>query len=177
VAFRDAMRTRLRQIEEPCERGLERLEAGDEDGAANWFHEAFLALPRLSRHHMERALTLIGDERWEKALEELDRALELNPGYPDLHNFRGVVLCELDRLDEAIEAFRQSSDLNTDYLVPRLNLAFAAMRAGRYEEAEIELESILEIDPGEPAAIAQLEELRSGRRPEKRRPVSRGSTR
>ena len=59
----------------------------------------------------------------------------------------------------------------------RLNLAFAYLRAGRYKEAEIELESILEVDPSEPAVIAQLEELRAGRLPDKRRPVSRGNAR
>lgn len=176
-AFRGALEVRARQIEAPCHRGLERLERGELPEAEAAFREAFLDRPYLAELHLQRSLDRIADEQHEKALQELNCALEFSPGYPDLHNLRGVVLCELDRPEEAIEAFRDSAALNERYLVPRLNLAFAYLRAGRYKESEIELESILDVDPSEPAAIAQLEELRSGRLPEKRRPVSRGNAR
>jgi tetratricopeptide (TPR) repeat protein len=176
-AFRDALSVRVKQIEQPCREGLALLQQDDSPGAAERFRAAFLAQPQLSEFYLQKALDRLADEDYEKALPELERAAEVSPDYPDLHNFRGVVLCELDRVDEAIDAFRQSAALNSDYPVPRLNLAFAYVRAGRYKEAEIELESVLELDPGEPAAIAKLEELRSGRLPEKRRPVSRGNAR
>jgi tetratricopeptide (TPR) repeat protein len=176
-AFRGALEVRVRQIQGPCDAGLELLDRGDVEAAAERFHAAFLSQPRLSQFYLQKALDRIADEDFEKALPQLDQAVECNPNYPDLHNFRGVVLCELDRIDEAIAAFRHSVALNPNYLVPRLNLAFAYVRTERYKEAEIELESVLEIDPTEPAAIAKLEELRSGRLPEKRRPVSRGSSR
>jgi tetratricopeptide (TPR) repeat protein len=176
-AFRGALEVRVRQIEAPCSLGFERLERDDVAGAEAAFRDAFLSRPYLAELHLQRALERVSDERYEEALDELSHALEFSPGYPDLHNLRGVVLCELERPDEAIEAFRASASLNEIYIVPRLNLAFAYLRAGRYKEAEIELESILEIDPSEPAAIAQLEKLREGRLPEKRRPISRGSAR
>ena len=172
-AFRGALRVRVKQIEQPCREGLDLLQRDDPGAAAKRFRSAFLAQPQLSQFYLQKALARLADEDYEKALHELDRAVEASPDYPDLHNFRGVVLCELDRIDEAIDAFRQSAALNVAYAVPRLNLAFALVRAGRYKEAEIELESVLELDPEEPAAIAELEELRSGRLPEKRRPVSR----
>lgn len=176
-AFREAQRVKTRQIELPCTKGIDALAAGNAEEAETFLHEAFLAMPRLSQVFLQKALDLLADDEHEKSLAELDAALELNPRFPDLHNFRGVVLCELDRIDEALEAFRCSTALNPRYTVPRLNLAFAMLRAGRYKEAEAELESILDLDPSEPAAIAQLEELRSGRLPEKRRPVSRGNAR
>jgi len=176
-AFRGALEVRTRRIAAPCRKALDLLERGDAAGAEAAFREAFLARPDLAELYLQKALDRISDEQHEKALEELDRALEFSPAYPDLHNLRGVVLCELDRPDEAIDSFRRSAALNERYVVPRLNLAFAYLRAGRYKEAEIELESILEVDPSEPAAIAQLEELRSGRLPEKRRPISRGNAR
>ncbi len=101
--------------------------------------------------------------------------MQRNPKYPDVHNFRGIVLCELDRTEEAIEAFRVSAALRPQYLVPRLNLAFALARVGEYRLAEAELEAILELDPDEPAARAKLDELRSGRPVSKRRNVSKGT--
>jgi tetratricopeptide (TPR) repeat protein len=177
TAFREALDVRRREVEHPCMRGLDALAEGDRDGAVQWLHQAFLAEPQMSQFYLQRGLDLIAGEEYEKSLVEFDKALEMSPKYPDLHNFRGVVLCELDRIEEAIEAFRQAAALNAEYLVPRLNLAFAYLRAERYKEAEIELESILETDPTEPAAIAKLEELRSGHIPEKRRPVTRGNSR
>jgi len=116
-------------------------------------------------------------EEYVKSLEAFDAALAICPKYPDLHNLRGVVLFELERFEEAIGAFRQGAKLSERYLVPRLNLAFTLARAERIEEAEIELETILQIDPGEPAARAKLAELRESRVPEKRRRASRGSVR
>ncbi len=172
--FRQALKIKKSLIERPFRRGLDRLERGDADGAVEAFHQAFLSLPRLSNLYLQKGLDRLADEDYEKALEEIDRALEINPEYPDLHNFRGIALCELGRPEEAIDSFRASAYLNPRTTVPRLNLAFASLRAGRYKEAEAELESILELYPSEPAAIAKLEELRSGRAPEKRRPVKRG---
>jgi len=176
-AFRQALAVKQERTVLPFERATGLLEAGETERATEQFQEALLALPEVAHECLKKALDWLKAEEHDRALGELDRALERNPRYPDLHNFRGVVLCELDRIDEAIEAFRLSATQSPGYLVPRLNSAFALVRLGEYRKAETELESILEIEPGEPAATAKLEELRSGRLPERRRPATRGSTR
>jgi len=116
-------------------------------------------------------------EASQRSRECLERALALSPKYADLHNFRGVALCELDRVEEGIAAFRRAAALNPDYLVPRINLAFAQLRAGQFKEAETQLEAVLEQDPTQPAASIKLEELRTGRLPEPRRGSARGNPR
>jgi len=175
--FRKALALKQERVQRPFDRGLELARRGDTADAAEMFQESLLASPELCEEHLRKAQSLLKVEEYEKALAELDRALAIKPKYPDLHNFRGVALCELDRLEEAIAAFRASAALSPHFIVPRLNLAFALIRAGEYKKAGDELESILELDPSEPAAAAKLEELRSGRLPEKRRPVARGSSR
>jgi tetratricopeptide (TPR) repeat protein len=177
AAFRQALKIKMDQIQGPFDRGMDLLAQGELTGSSDQFHEVFRAVPQLANACLKKALDWLKAEEHEKALAELDRALERNPKYPDLHNFRGVVLCELDRTEEAIEAFRLSAALRPRYLVPRLNLAFALVRVGEYKQAEAELEGILEVDPQEPAAIAKLQELRSDRAPEKRRKASRGGSR
>jgi tetratricopeptide (TPR) repeat protein len=166
--LRRAVELKLDRVRQPFRRGLEALEAGDADAARECFHEAFRAAPQLSREYLDKALEWIRAEDHERALESLDRALESNPLYPDLHNFRGIVLCELDRFDEAVSAFRRSVELCPVHLVPRLNLAFAFLRADRIEEGERELRAILRQDPDEPVARAKLEELSAARESEKR---------
>jgi Tfp pilus assembly protein PilF len=166
--LRRAVELKLDRVRKPFRQGLAALEAGDADAARESFHEAFRAAPQLSKEYLDKALEWIRAEDHPRALDSLDRALELNPKYPDLHNFRGIVLCELDRFDEAVAAFRRSSELCPVHLVPRLNLAFAFLRADRVDEAEEELQAILRRDPGEPVAQAKLEELRVARLSEKR---------
>jgi Tfp pilus assembly protein PilF len=101
----------------------------------------------------------------------------LGPKYGDLHNFRGVALCELSRVDEGIAAFRRAVALNSDFGVARLNLAFAHLRAGQFKDAEQVLEAVLEQDPSQSVASTKLQELRTGRTADSRRPVGRGVTR
>ena len=170
------MAIKRRQIEPPFEAGMELLERGEIEQAAEMFHEVFRAIPQLANACLKKALDWLKSEEHERALAELDRALERNPNYTDLHNFRGVVLFELERADEAIEAFRLSARLSPRYLVPRLNLAFSLVHVGEYRDAEAELELILEMDPEEPAALAKLGELRSGGKTQ-RRNGSRGTPR
>lgn len=176
-ALAEALELKKKRMDRPFLHGVELVEQGKPEEAADYFHEALLASPQLCDEYLSKAREWLKAEEYEKALTEFDRALTIKPKYPDLHNYRGVVLCGLDRLDEAIEAFRQSAALSPRFLVPRLNLAFALMRAEEYKQAEVELESVLELDPTEPVATTKLEELRTGRLPEKRRRVSRGNAR
>jgi Tfp pilus assembly protein PilF len=127
-----------------------------------------MAMPRLVTAYLEEALVWLRAEEFERALAGFEHALELNPKYPDLHNFRGITLCELERFEEAVAAFRRSAELCPGHLVPQLNLAFAFLRAGRQREGEAELISILEHDRDQPLARAKLEELRATRIPERR---------
>lgn len=176
-AFRNACEIKLDCTRRPFERGLEMLGEARDDEAARCFHDAFVFVPKLFEERHRTALARLQQEEYEEALVDLDRAIELNPGYPDLYNFRGIALCELGREDEAIETFTHASSLNPKFMVPRLNLAFALLRGERIKEAEAQLEAILADDPTEPAARAKLEEIQSGRAPDKRRGSNRGMVR
>jgi Tfp pilus assembly protein PilF len=145
--------------------------------AEEFFKEAFLSAPFTFETHYRNALELLKAEQYERALEEFDRAIALGPKFGDLHNFRGVALCELGRNDEGIAAFRRAVSLNPDYVVARLNLAFAFIRVGQFKEAEGVLEAVLAQDPTQNVASAKLEELRTGKVVEVRRSTGRGTTR
>jgi len=174
-AFAEALELKIKRYREPAQSGLRHLKAGRIDDARESFHDAFRSSPQKFEEHYRSALEFLKAEEHEQALSELDLALGLNPKFADLHNFRGVALCELGRLDEGIVCLRRSVELNRDYLVPRLNLAFALLRAGDYKGAETELEAVLEMDPTQHAASVKLEELRSGRERQLRRAAPRGS--
>ena len=169
TVFRRALDLHLERVRRPFDQGIALLREGAIDAARQYLHEAFLSAPQLSREYLGKAQELMRAGQPERALAELDRALVLNPKYPDLHNLRGIALCELERFDEALLAFRRSTELGRGQLLPRLNYAFACLRAQRPEAAEAELEAILELDREEPVARAKLDELRQSRIPERER--------
>jgi Tfp pilus assembly protein PilF len=174
VEMQRALELRIEQIRTPFDEAMQTLDRDRRQHAAELFHLAFLTEPRKFEENFGRALEHLKAEQYEAALDELERCLDLNPRYPDLHNFRGVALCELDRVEEGAEAFRIASELKPEWRIPMLNLAFALLRAGQVKEAEAQLEAILERDPTEPAASAKLEELQTGRAPERKRNSARG---
>ncbi len=164
AAFETALALRVERLREPFARGIELLRAGERDRSLALMHQVFLAAPHLAGVHLEQALEHLRLEDYERALAEFDRALQVNPGYPDLHNFRGIALYELGRPAEAATAFCLAAEFSSGQIVPRLNLAFALLRAGEIDRSEAELESVLQTDPDEPVARAKLEELRQTER-------------
>jgi tetratricopeptide (TPR) repeat protein len=176
-AFAAVLQLRMRRLSEPYDKGVQRLREGVALEAEEFFREAFLAAPNKFEGHYRSALALLKSEQFEKALVELDQAIALGATYGDLHNFRGVALCELGRLDDGIAAFRRAVGLNAGHQVAKLNLAFALLRAGQFKDAEHVLEDVLESDPSQSVASAKLQELRTGRIADTRRPAGRGATR
>lgn len=167
--YRRAMELKIEQLQAPFRQGILLLEAGQPAAARECLREVFTGVAQRSKEYLDQALQRMRLNEYDEALIGLDHALELNPKYPDLHNFRGIVLCEMERFDDAMASFRRSAELAPSHLVPRLNAAFAHLRAGRTPEGVAELEAILATEPSEPVATAKLKELRSGKPPERGR--------
>jgi tetratricopeptide (TPR) repeat protein len=177
LAFDAVLALRMRRLSEPHGKGVQRLREDMAAEAEEFFREAFLAAPNKFEAHYRSALSLLKSEQYEKALVDLDEAIALGPKYGDLHNFRGVALCELGRVEEGIASFRRATALNSDFTIAKLNLAFAYLRAGQFKDAEHVLEEVLEQDPTQSVAATKLEELRTGRVADTRRSGTRGAVR
>jgi tetratricopeptide (TPR) repeat protein len=83
-------------------------------------------------HLLGVSLSLLGQA--DRALKELERALELNPGYVEALIHRGLVLNELGRTDEAEEAFNRAAS-NLDHRTSEgLPVPVAAQLANRHAD-------------------------------------------
>lgn len=104
---------------EDVEKLLKELE---EEGAGLRREKASLPPSDEAAQHLEQAFAWEDEDKYEKALEECDAALQLDPTLADAHNLRGVILEELGREREAVLAYREGLRLDPGFDAARENL-------------------------------------------------------
>lgn len=103
--------------------------------------------------------------RYQEAIEDCERAIEVDPTLGNPYNDIGCYLLELGEFDEAEDWFHQAAEAQR-YQAPHypyLNLARVHLHRGEIREAEEAVERCLEIEPGDPAAEAILRRIRDER--------------
>jgi tetratricopeptide (TPR) repeat protein len=131
-------------------RGEERYE---EAGAA---YDAAIALfdedePGQWIVYYARGITLERGKRWQEAEADFRKALDLNPGQPQVLNYLGYSFLEMDtNLDEALDMIQQAvaAQPGSGYITDSLGWAY--YRLGQYDEAVVELERAAELMATDP---------------------------
>jgi TolB-like protein/DNA-binding CsgD family transcriptional regulator/Tfp pilus assembly protein PilF len=88
------------------------------------------------------------DWEWDKAEAEFERALVINPNYAVTHSSYAQFLACQARFDEAMERHWRARGLDPLSLMVRSTMANTLIWMGQYDQAEIELGKVLEMDPG-----------------------------
>ncbi|MCH7591233.1 MAG: tetratricopeptide repeat protein [Planctomycetes bacterium] len=96
-------------------------------------------------------------ERWAEANDELSAAIEFDPGFARAHINLGIVQSRMQRFDLALASFRTAlPEADAHY-----NLGLMYRGQGRYAEATVSFERVLDIDPEFAAAWKQLRQVRA----------------
>jgi peptidoglycan/xylan/chitin deacetylase (PgdA/CDA1 family)/uncharacterized caspase-like protein len=114
-------------------------------------------LAQANRHHA-LGLQYFREGRHALALEELIRAVGLNPGNPTIVNNYGFVLYRMGRYQESLPWFERTIELDPQRAVVYVNLADALRKLGRDPEAEPYYRKYLDLWPESPRR-AEIEEL------------------
>jgi Flp pilus assembly protein TadD len=93
------------------------------------------------------------------ALRQVDEGLAARSGDAQLRFLRGVLLMDLQRHDEALQAFRQMALEWPELPDPLNNVALLLARNGQLDEARSTLEAALRNDPGHRAARGNLAQV------------------
>jgi tetratricopeptide (TPR) repeat protein len=93
------------------------------------------------------AFELYEDGKMPQALEELDRALEINPANSAWHFDKALTLDAMNRFDNAIKEYEVALQLNPHDLEILNSLAIDYTRVGYYDRAIETFEYIQELDP------------------------------
>jgi tetratricopeptide (TPR) repeat protein len=103
--------------------------------AGNHFAHALQLNPNDATAHQWHAFYLSALGRFDEAIAELHRALELDPLSPIINNSLGRTLYYARRYPEAIEQFKKALDLEPAFPAAHYNLGAAYARRGMYSEA------------------------------------------
>ena len=87
------------------------------------------------------------DWDWATAERELQRAIELNPGYPTAHCWYAEFLSAMGRFDKSIAEARRATDLDPLSIATMWTLARVLNLAGDQHGAIAEMKKALEIEP------------------------------
>ncbi|WP_390915268.1 tetratricopeptide repeat protein [Pseudosulfitobacter sp. SM2401] len=107
--------------------------------------------------HYARAIAHERLDNWELAEADFRKALELNPGQPQVLNYLGYSMVEQQvNLDEALEMIEQAvaAEPASGYIVD--SLGWVLYRLGRYEEAVGHMERAVELEPVDPVVNDHL---------------------
>jgi Flp pilus assembly protein TadD len=108
---------------------------------------------------------LLGLKRPEEALKSVDAALATAPNNPDYIYLRGASEMAMQRFSSAEQDLRKVLQLQPRHLPAMDDLAVLLMRTNKKDEARKLLQQVLQINPQDKVAAANLERLNSEGKP------------
>ena len=117
------------------------------------------AISKDPRARMVEVRLLLSLKRPEEALKASDAALATSPNNPDYTYLRGASQMALQHLSSAEEDFRKTLRLQPRHLPAMDDLAVLLLRTNKKDEARKLLQQVLQINPQDKVAAANLERL------------------
>ena len=88
--------------------------------------------------YFELAVNAFGDDKLDEAIEQYQKALEIDSNYQDALHGLGMALFNRGRVDEAIVVAKKLIELDKDDILAHTSLSMFYQSLGRIEEAEKE---------------------------------------
>jgi tetratricopeptide (TPR) repeat protein len=97
--------------------------------------------------------------RYEQALADFDKAIELDPSYDWAIAHRGETYRQMGRYEEALADFGKAIELDPSYHWAIASRGQTYLQMGRYEQALADLDKAIELDPSSGWVIAHRGEI------------------
>ncbi|MGH9929620.1 MAG: tetratricopeptide repeat protein [Pyrinomonadaceae bacterium] len=108
---------------------------------------------------LERAVSLIREQRTPEAEQELNKILRKTPNEPIALNLLGTIRAQQGRLDEAEKLFSRAVALDSHFVGAHMNLARLYLLKGAPEKTGAELKEVLRLEPNNKEASYELARL------------------
>src|SRR5712691_3498661 len=116
------------------------------DSEKLWTH-ALATYPQSSVAENNLGIVRAGESKLAEAIEHYQRALQIRPGYAEVHYNWGNALAQQGKLAEASEHHRQALRLKPDYADAHNNLGITLAQQGKLAEASDHFQESLRIIP------------------------------
>lgn len=111
---------------------------------------------KISNMHAEIGDAYMEISRFDEAVREYERALELSPSFVDIRTKLGNVLREMGRANDALAHYQQVKEEKPDFLPARLALGVTLFSLQRKEEAVAEWQECVSLAPADRRAAMYL---------------------
>jgi tetratricopeptide (TPR) repeat protein len=101
----------------------------------NLWNHTLACTSRNRTAHINLSAALVGRKRFNEAMVEYQKALEIDPDYANTYNSMGLALAAWGRPDEAIIQYRKALEMDPDNIQLYRNLSAALEGRGRNSEA------------------------------------------
>jgi len=115
-----------------------------------------LKVPKKASQEFDKATKLIAKQQWQKAIDQLNKALALYPAYAEAYNNLGVVYARLGDPDNEREALQKAIAANDRFAPALVNLARVEMKEQNFAAAEAHLNQATAVHAADPRTLALL---------------------
>ncbi|SRR5579872_735699 len=118
--------------------------------------KADLMIPGKARKEFDKASEQISKQDWKKALDQLNKAVAIYPGYAEAYNNMGAVYAHLGDRSHEREVLQRAVDLNDHFAAAYVNLARMDIADHDFPSAETRLNKAVSIEPLDTMSLVLL---------------------
>jgi len=134
-------------------------EANSTKGGGPTVSAGDLKVPEDASKEFDKATKLIAKQEWQKAIDPLNKALALYPGYAEAYTNLGVVYARLGDSEKEREALQKAIAANDHFAPAFVNLARLEIKDHNLVAAEADLKQAISIDPTDAQSLALLAQV------------------
>ncbi|MBI4447011.1 MAG: tetratricopeptide repeat protein [Acidobacteria bacterium] len=120
---------------------------------------ADLAIPKEAKKELQKALKESESKRPEKAIEHLNKAIQIYPNFYQAYNNLAVQYLRMGREQEAVKAFEHSIELNPNNATAYRNLALIYANGSDHLKTLEVLRKVIELEPNHVPSFMAMGQL------------------
>lgn len=109
-----------------------------------------------AQRHYESALDFFEQGQYDKALQQIDKAIKNSPNNPDFYSTKGVFLHRMNDIVQAIDAYQSAVKVAPNHTFSHYNLGLIYMKLNKVVQAIQEWEAVIHVKPRDTDAIFNI---------------------
>jgi tetratricopeptide (TPR) repeat protein len=97
--------------------------------------------------HLFKGEALRKEKKWDEAIAEYNKAIQLNSGYAEAYMRRGNAHSDKGEYDQAISDYTKAIDIDRDFAAAYCNRAYTYEKKGQYDQVISDYTKAIEINP------------------------------